>query len=150
MNLEEVRNFLWADTDEQQARVLESVYERLEQEPPENLLPPKVRIMTMHGVKGLSGQVVFVPGLEDAIIPGPWRAPYPGLVLEAARLLYVSITRARGACVLSLATRRVVYGKTINTVASRFTTNLNGPFLNRVAELTVDEAQQIRAQCQLL
>jgi DNA helicase-2/ATP-dependent DNA helicase PcrA len=150
MNLEEARNFLWADTDEQQARVLESVYERLEQEPPENLLPPKVRIMTMHGVKGLSGQVVFVPGLEDAIIPGPWRAPYPGLVLEAARLLYVSITRARAACVLSLATRRVVYGKTINTAASRFTANLNGPFLNRAAELTVDEAQQIRAQCQLL
>ena len=30
------------------------------------------------------------------------------------------------------------------------TVNSDGPFLNRGAELTVDEAQQIRAQCQLL
>ena len=150
MSLEEVRNFLWADTDEQQARVLESVYERLNQEPPANLLPPKVRIMTMHGVKGLSGRVVFIPGLEDGILPGPWRTPYPGLVLEAARLLYVSITRARGACVLSYASRRMVYGKTINTTPSRFTANLNGPFLARDDGLTAGEAAEIAAQCAVL
>jgi superfamily I DNA/RNA helicase len=150
MTLEELRNFLWADTDEQQARVLESVYERLNQEPPENLLPPKVRVMTMHGVKGLSGQVVFVPGLEEGILPGPWRTPYPGLVLEAARLLYVSITRARGACVLTYASRRMVYGTTINTTPSRFTANLNGPFQNRTDSLSAGEAAEIAGQCTLL
>jgi DNA helicase-2/ATP-dependent DNA helicase PcrA len=150
MTLEELRNFLWADTDEQQARVLESVYQRLNQEPPANLLPPKVRIMTMHGVKGLSGRVVFIPGLEDGILPGPWRTPYPGLVLEAARLLYVSITRARGACVLSYASRRMVYGRTISTTPSRFTANLNGPFVGRNDGLTAEEAAEIAGQCALL
>jgi DNA helicase-2/ATP-dependent DNA helicase PcrA len=150
MTLEEIRNFLWADTDEQQARVLEAVYERLDQEPPANLLPQKVRIMTMHGVKGLSGRVVFIPGLEEGILPSQWHIPYPGLVLEAARLLYVSVTRARAACVLSYATRRMVYGTTTNTTASRFTTNLNGPFVARYDELTAGEAATIAAQCALL
>jgi superfamily I DNA/RNA helicase len=51
------------------------------------VLAPRVRIVSMHGAKGLSARVVFIPGLEDELFPGPWRQPYPGLVLEAARLL---------------------------------------------------------------
>src|SRR5262249_40232439 len=111
MTLEEMRDFLWADTDEQQAGVLESAMARLALSIPEQgPLPPRVRVMTMHGAKGLSARVVFIPGLEEPIFPGPWRQPYPGLILEAARLLYVSITRARVACVLSFAGRRLVNG----------------------------------------
>jgi superfamily I DNA/RNA helicase len=107
--LEELRDWLWADTDEQQMSVLQAIYARLNQPVPNSAaLPPRVRIMSMHGAKGLSARVVFIPGLEDHIFPGPWRQPYAGLVLEAARLLYVSITRARAACVLSYATRRRV------------------------------------------
>jgi superfamily I DNA/RNA helicase len=72
MTLEELRDFLWADTDEQQAAVLEAVLARLELPIPElGPLPPRVRIMTMHGAKGLSGRVVFLPGLEEQIFPGP-------------------------------------------------------------------------------
>jgi DNA helicase-2/ATP-dependent DNA helicase PcrA len=150
LTLEELRNFLSADTDEQQARILESMYERLDQQPPENLLPPRVRVMTMHGVKGLSGQVVFVPGCEDEIIPGPRRAPYPGLVLEAARLLYVSITRARGACVLTYASTRMVYGRNTRMTPSRFTANMGGAFQERTGGLTAGEAAAIAGHCALL
>jgi len=80
MTLEELRDFLWADTDEQQAALLEAVYERLNLPVPAGgLLPPRVRVMTMHGAKGLSARVVFIPGLEEETLPGPWRQPHaPG------------------------------------------------------------------------
>ena len=144
MNLEELRDWLWADNDEQQMIVLGDVYARLGQLMPTTaVLPPRIRVMTMHGAKGLSGRVVFVPGLEDSILPGPRRNPYPGLLLEAARLLYVSITRARGACIVSFATRRMVKGNMHNQVASRFATSLGGAFQPRTVGLSTAELQQI-------
>ena len=88
MTLLEVRDYLWADTDEQGAEILAGVYERIgQQQPPGSLLPPRVRIMTMHNAKGLGAQVVFIPGLEEQILPGERRRRFPGLVLEAARAI---------------------------------------------------------------
>src|SRR5262249_41753594 len=85
MTLQELRDWLWADTDDQQMFLLASVYTRLNQQIPQAaVLPPRVRIMSMHGAKGLSARVVFIPGLEEAVFPGPFRQPYPGLILEAA------------------------------------------------------------------
>ncbi len=151
MNLEELRDWLWADTDEQQTSVLASIYARLNQPvPPTAVLPPRVRVMSMHGAKGLSARVVFVPGLEDDIFPGPWRQPYLGLVLEAARLLYVSITRARAACILSYARHRIVNGQFLNVTASRFTARVGSTFLPRTGGLQAGEAQQIVTQIALL
>jgi len=144
--LEELRDWLWADTDEQQMAVLQAVFTRLNQQIPATaVLPPRVRIMSMHGAKGLSSRIVFVPGLEEHIFPGPWRQPYPGLVLEAARLLYVSITRARAACILSYAAQRRMQGPMRATAPSRFTASLNGPFVGRVNGLEQPEVQQIIA-----
>jgi len=82
----------------------------------------------MHGAKGLDAQIVFIPGLEEAILPGEKRRPYPGLVLEAARMLFVSITRARIACALSYATTRVVHGQHTETTASQFTAAIGRVF----------------------
>jgi len=142
--LEEVRDFLWADTDEQINSLLESIYERLGLPlPAQPLLPPRVRIMTMHGAKGLSAHVVFIPGLEDEILPGPWRMPYAGLVLEAARLLYVSITRARASCVMTYAKYRMVNGVNSAQTPSRFNTALAGAFTARTSGLAPAEIQQI-------
>jgi DNA helicase-2/ATP-dependent DNA helicase PcrA len=144
MSIEELRDWLWADTDEQQMSVLGAVFVRLNQAMPATaVLPPRVRIMSMHGAKGLSSRVVFIPGLEDHIFPGPWRQPYPGLVLEAARLLYVSITRARAACIISHSTNRRVQGRRTAMAPSRFTTSLNGPFGQRANGLQMMEVQQI-------
>lgn len=80
---------------------------------------------------------------EDNILPGPRRIPYPGLVLEAARLLYVSITRARAACVVSYASRRRIRGILQPQTASRFTANLGGPFLSRMTGFSALELEQI-------
>lgn len=144
ITIEELINYLRADTDEQQIALLEEVYKRLEIPiPDDGLLPPKVRIMTMHGAKGLSAQVVFIPGLMEELLPGGLRRPYPGLVLEAARMLYVSITRARAACILSYSTSRVVYGKFSHQTPSRFAAHLGGAFTQRENGLTNDEVENI-------
>lgn len=144
MTLEEFRDWLWADSDDRKLAVLNAVYARLNQPILQAaILPQRVRIMSMHGAKGLSARVVFIPGLEEELFPGPWRQPYPGLTLEAARLLYVSVTRARAACITSYATRRMIQGQIVRSVPSRFTNNLDGPFVARAAGLTGPEVQQI-------
>jgi DNA helicase-2/ATP-dependent DNA helicase PcrA len=144
MALKELRDFLWADTDEQQESLLEAVYTRLGLDVPEGLFPRKIRIMTMHGAKGLSAGVVFIPGLEENILPGTKRQPYLGLVLEAARLLYVSITRARAACVLTYAQSRVIYGQLSSQASSRFAPSLGGQFNHRDEDgLSATEANEI-------
>ena len=146
--LEELRDLLWADTIEQQEALLQTIYERLELTIPSNgLLPSRVRVMTMHGAKGLSARVVFIPALEAEILPGPWRRPYPGLVLEAARLLYVSITRARAACIISYAKKRIVYGSSTSQTHSRFCTQLGNTFTDRNDGLISTEVQQIVNTC---
>jgi DNA helicase-2/ATP-dependent DNA helicase PcrA len=129
MNLQEVRSYLWIDDAETRAGVLESVYERLELEPPEGgFVEDEVQILTMHGAKGLDAQVVFIPGLEEEMLPGARRGEYTGLVLESARLLYVSITRAKAACILSFAGSRVLHGEFTRTTPSRFVSHLGEYF----------------------
>jgi DNA helicase II / ATP-dependent DNA helicase PcrA len=144
MTLEELKGWFFSEDADQQMLYLTSVYQRLGTSiPTAALLQPKVRLMSMHGAKGLSARVVFIPGLEDDILPGPWRSPYPSLVLEAARLLYVSITRAMAACIISFPSRRVTQGRSLARAASRFSTSLNGRFDWRSNPLTAAEVRAI-------
>lgn len=148
MTLKELRDYFWADTDEQRAALLANVHVRLEIHiPDEGLLPQKVRIMTMHGAKGLSSKVVFIPGLEENIIPSTKNSRVPGLILEAARMLYVSITRARAACILSYSSSRVKYGSISWQRPSRFSTHLGGQFSERTNSLQDDEISRIVEVC---
>ena len=148
MTLEEARDYLWADTDEQQAALLEGVYLQLGLKVPAGgLLPHRVRIMTMHGAKGLGAHVVFVPGLEEGLLPARKAMRYSGLVLEQARLLYMSITRARAACILSYAERRWLYGRSTRTGPSRFAANLGGRFRLRRHGLTSHEVVDVVSTC---
>jgi DNA helicase-2/ATP-dependent DNA helicase PcrA len=106
--------------------------------------------MTMHGAKGLGAQVVFIPGLEDEILPGAKRSPHAGLVLEAARLLYVSITRARAACVMSYASGRTVYGNWVQHHPSRFLPSVGQAFRYRATGLSNAEIGGISEAIDLL
>ena len=83
---------------------------------------------------------MFLPD-DTEVLPGTKRAPYPGLVLEAARLLYVSITRTRAVCIMSNANRRFLNGKTVTQAPSQFTAHLGGVFQNRSAGLQAQEIQ---------
>ena len=144
MNLEELKDWFMTDNDEQQAEILTAVYLRLGLQPPSaGLMPARIRLMSMHGAKGLSAQIVFIPGFEEQLIPGPKRSPYPAQVLEAARLLYVSITRARAACIISYASRRMINGRTEYMSVSRFATGLNGAFSTRTNPLGTAEIHTI-------
>lgn len=141
MTLGEVRSYLSAGRDDDRRKVLDTYGLRIgEDVDTEELIPDRVRIMTMHSSKGLSARIVFIPALEEDILPGQKRARYPGQVLEAARMLYVSITRARLACFVSYADRRFGFGTMEPAVASRFAAHLGQPFVRATGGLSEDMA----------
>jgi superfamily I DNA/RNA helicase len=143
MQLDEVLLYLGSDRDDDRLKVLAAYVARTGQEiDTDELVPDRVRIMTMHGAKGLSAQVVFIPGLEEDHLPGAKRAPYPGQVMEAARMLYVSVTRARLACILSLARRRMTFGSMKPARPSRFAAHLGKAFDDRGGGMTQDLASK--------
>jgi DNA helicase-2/ATP-dependent DNA helicase PcrA len=143
MTLAEILDYIWADNSEQQHMILTVVHERLALDPPAGLPEPGVRVMTMHGAKGLQADVVFIPGLEEEVLPGPRRTQVPGLVLEGARLLYVSMTRARAALIVSLAGRRYWSGAMRDHSPSRYASHLAGPFVHRAGGLIPNEVAMI-------
>jgi DNA helicase II / ATP-dependent DNA helicase PcrA len=105
----------------------------------------KIRLMSMHGAKGLAAQVVFIPGLEEGILPANKSRMYPGLVQEEARLLYVSITRAKALCVLSFSENRQMFGKPEDMAPSQFASFLNGTFTSRTGGLNPREIVAFRS-----
>jgi len=54
---------------------------------------PGVRLLTMHGAKGLQADVVVILGLDEGVFPAG--QPSGAEFEEASRLLYVSMTRAK-------------------------------------------------------
>jgi superfamily I DNA/RNA helicase len=64
----------------------------------------RVRIMTLHGAKGLEADNIIVAGLADQMLPGPnEREPIDTQAkhAEQLRLLYVAVTRARANLIIS-------------------------------------------------
>lgn len=137
MTLEETLLYLGADRDDDRRKVLDAYVVRTGSAlNPDELVPDRVRIMTMHSAKGLSASIVFIPALDDELLPGAKRARYPGQVLEAARMLYVAITRARVACIVSYADKRFGFGYLEPATPSRFATRLGGKFAPRSAGIS--------------
>ncbi len=143
MTLAELRDYIWTDTEDQRQTQLAGVLERLDMDPPSTPSDSGIRVMTMHGAKGLQGKVVFIPGLEEQVLPSARNAERAGLVLEGARLLYVSITRAQAAVVLSWASRRFIAGASVVHHASRYAAHLGGAFERRTQSLTSAEVATI-------
>ncbi len=94
----------------------------------------KVRIMTLHASKGLEFEVVFLPALEDGILPfagagiltgKPSPSETPPDEKEEERLFYVGMTRARSRLYLSHAQKRELYGKLLMLKPSRFLKRLD-------------------------
>lgn len=71
---------------------------------------PDVRIVTLWGAKGLTADFVYIVGLCDEALPGPYDRDSTGLdegdhQQEQLRLLYVSLTRAKKALTVSRPTK---------------------------------------------
>lgn len=139
MSLAEVLGFLASRTAREARTLLQDVHARIGIPLPASLDPTgRVRIMTLHSCKGLTAQVVFLPGLEEEILPGRRRALYPAQVEEAARLLYVGLTRARVANICSFAQRRLMNGQPTPHTASRFLAALGVVFRSSTGMTTAE------------
>ena len=83
-------------------------------------LQEAVRVMTVHGSKGLEFDMVFLPGLEDGIFPSNKSIDERKGVEEERRLMYVAITRAKKHLIMSFAKSRYIFGDVVNSMPSRF------------------------------
>lgn len=84
-----------------------------------------VTIATVHAVKGLEFNNVFIVGLEDGIFPVN-RAIVEGDIEEERRLMYVAITRARRHLFVINARQRFRFGEMVYNPRSRFITEMQG------------------------
>ena len=76
--------------------------------------------MTIHSVKGIEYDTVFVVGLEEGIFPHMNSLMSNSDVEEERRLCYVAITTAKKNLYLLNARRRVLFGKDCINPPSRF------------------------------
>ena len=82
--------------------------------------PNRISLMTVHSVKGLEFDHVFVVGMEEGIFPHMNSLMETSEVEEERRLCYVAITRAKDDLHLVNARRRTLFGKEQVTPVSRF------------------------------
>ncbi len=91
----------------------------------------KVRILTLHASKGLEFEAVFLPGLEDGLLPlrpemifaGKYETR-PADLAEERRLLYVGLTRAAKFVYCSHSASRKLFGKDFMLHPSPFLDNM--------------------------
>ncbi len=83
----------------------------------------RVRLMTMHSSKGLEAKIVFLPALEDDLMPGEVQN-----LEERRRLFFVSITRAKQVLCLTWAKQRT--GQAIHRAGGRMLGKKRSRFLD--------------------
>jgi len=86
-----------------------------------------IALMTMHSAKGLEFPYVYMVGMEEGILPHRRAVEAEGDAIdEERRLAYVGVTRAQEELTLSLPLTRKKWGKTRDTVPSRFLYEMTG------------------------
>lgn len=92
----------------------------------------KVSLMTVHAVKGLEFDYVFVIGMEEGIFPH-YNSINEGTneaIEEERRLCYVAITRAKKELWIINSKRRMLYGQTKSNPPSRFIDEIDPKYIN--------------------
>jgi len=90
----------------------------------------QVRLMSLHGAKGLEFRYVFIVGVEDGVLPHEASID-EGRIDEERRLLYVGITRAKEALYLSHSRQTQRWGDKISLQPSRFIDELPAAEIQR-------------------
>ncbi len=93
--------------------------------------PNRVSLMTVHSVKGLEFDNVFVVGLEEGIFPHINSLMDNSELEEERRLCYVAITRAKKRLYLVNSRMRTLYGKEQSNPTSRFISEIDERFINK-------------------
>lgn len=108
----------------------------------------KVSLMTVHSVKGLEFDQVFVIGLEEGIFPHMNSLMENSELEEERRLMYVAITRAKEKLYLINARKRVLYGKDQINPPSRFIGEINKDLIEsnqeevKQEEIKIDKSEK--------
>ena len=86
--------------------------------------PDAVTLTTLHAAKGLEYPVVFMPGVEEGLLPHFRSLDDPAQMEEERRVCYVGMTRAQQRLYLTRARRRFQYGSYRAALPSRFIDDL--------------------------
>ena len=92
----------------------------------------KVSLMTIHAVKGLEFDNVFIVGMEEGIFPH-YNSINEGTIAaieEERRLCYVAITRAKKNLWMLNAKKRMLFGNTQLNMPSRFMEEIDSKYLD--------------------
>ncbi|MCS7092915.1 MAG: UvrD-helicase domain-containing protein [Patescibacteria group bacterium] len=79
-----------------------------------------VRLMTIHQAKGLEFSIVFIPGVEEGLLPHIKSLDDDLAIEEERRLFYVAITRAKERLFISYTKKRFIFGAISFSSKSRF------------------------------
>ena len=101
--------------------------------------PNRVSLMTVHSVKGLEFDYVFVTGLEEGLFPHVNSLESSNELEEERRLAYVAITRAKKKLYLVNARQRVIFGQDQINVVSRFIEEIDKDFIEEVGPNIVEK-----------
>lgn len=111
-----------------------------------------VQILTMHASKGLEFRAVFLPGLEDGLLPlrretlmggEPAAHALPREMLEEERrLLYVALTRAAQGVYASRCAQRTLHGRTLRLPASPFLSLVEDAFHHSTLKARTRQTQE--------
>ena len=91
--------------------------------------PNRISLMTVHSVKGLEFDHVFVVGMEEGIFPHMNSLMENSELEEERRLCYVAITRAKDNLHLINARRRTLFGNEQINPVSRFISEISPDLL---------------------
>ncbi len=110
----------------------------------------KVSLMTVHSVKGLEFDYVFVIGMEEGIFPH-FNSIYEGTkdaIEEERRLCYVAITRAKKDLWLINCKKRLLYGQYNANPPSRFIDEIDPKYLDYDKQTTslISKVNKIRKE----
>ena len=101
--------------------------------------PNRVSLMTIHSVKGLEFNYVFIVGLEEGILPHINSMLSNSELEEERRLCYVALTRAKDDLYLVNARERMLYGKVSINQPSRFISEINDDLIESLSKVEKQE-----------
>jgi DNA helicase-2/ATP-dependent DNA helicase PcrA len=103
----------------------------------------KVNLMTIHSAKGLEFEVVFLPAVEEGIIPlARTLEESEDSLEEERRLFYVAITRARSKLLITSCRRRRMMKEVIDSSPSPFITEIPPALIVRHTEEAPPSAEK--------
>ena len=92
-----------------------------------------VTLMTLHSAKGLEFPIVFLTGMEEELFPHQNSLAEKDGLEEERRLCYVGITRAKERLYLTNARQRMLYGRTNQTMPSRFLDEISDDLIENLS-----------------